>query len=136
MAGLFAFIERYPNAPVLITKYVEVLFNATILLGILYAIFSVWSVITADLNAANEEALAILSAKRSACAKEYVENRCGSDLRVPAMETTCNNWELCMQQDPNGVRRAKVGMETYADIINGFVDGLSLKTVVSTRKYC
>lgn len=130
MAGLFTFIESFPNAPSLLAKYLQLFFNSAIILGCLYAIYSFWTTIQADVNRASEDAAAETLAEMAACAKSYVDNRCAGDSRLPALETVCNNWELCMNRDPNSVKRAKLSAHTFAEILNSFVEPISLKTMV------
>lgn len=131
MAGLFTFIESFPNAPSLLAKYLQLFFNAAIILGCLYAIYSFWTTIQADVNRASEDAAAETLAEMAACAKSYVDNRCAGDSRLPALETVCSNWEMCMNRDPNSVKRAKLSAHTFAEILNSFVEPISLKTMVS-----
>lgn len=131
MAGLFTFIESYPNAPSLLAKYLQLFFNSAILLGCLYAMYSFWTTIQADVDRASEDAAAETLAEMAACAKSYVENRCAGNGRLPALETVCSNWELCMNRDPNSVKRAKLSAHTFAEILNSFVEPISLKTMVS-----
>jgi hypothetical protein len=130
LASLFSFIEQYPNAPALITKYFQTLANAAILTFAFYIIYSVWSTIRADVDRASEDSAADILAEMAACAKNYVDNRCGGHHRLPALETVCNNWELCMNRDPTSIRRAQVSAHTFAQIINSFVEPISLKTMV------
>lgn len=66
----------------------------------------------------------------SQCSKQYVENRCSPELRVPAMERACLTWETCMKRNPSVVGRAKLSAETFAEIINGFIEPISYKTMV------
>ena len=131
MAGLFTFIESFPNAPSLLAKYLQLFFNSAIILGCLYAIYSFWTTIQADVNRASEDAAAETLAEMAACAKSYVDNRCAADSRLPALESVCSNWELCMNRDPNSVKRAKLSAHTFAEILNSFVEPISLKTMVS-----
>jgi len=63
------------------------------------------------------------------CATQYQKNLCSVNL-VPAMAQQCANWELCMNRDPTTVGRAKVGAELIAEVINGFVEPISWKTLV------
>jgi hypothetical protein len=135
IAGLFTFIESFPNAPSLLAKYLQLFFNSAIILGCLYAIYSFWTTIQADVNRASEDAAAETLAEMAACAKSYVENRCAGDSRLPALETVCGNWELCMNRDPNSVKRAKLSAHTFAEILNSFVEPISLKTMVSRQSF-
>jgi len=64
------------------------------------------------------------------CSKEYLENRCAPGTRVPAMEKACLAWEKCMNRDPTVVGRARVSAETFAEIINSFIEPISYKTMV------
>lgn len=46
------------------------------------------------------------------------------------METTCRQLEECMNQDPGSIGRAKVAAETFAQVVNSFVEEISWKTLV------
>ena len=63
------------------------------------------------------------------CSKNYVDNRCSPPDRIPAMEATCITWENCMTRDPKTVGRARVSAETFAEILNSFVEPISYKTM-------
>jgi hypothetical protein len=47
------------------------------------------------------------------------------------MEAACRAWELCMNRDPTVIGRIDVVAETFAGVINSFVDPISWKTMVS-----
>jgi Predicted membrane protein len=63
------------------------------------------------------------------CALQYKNNLCSSK-PIPAMAQQCGNWENCMNRDPTIVGRAKVGAELIAEVVNGFVEPISWKTLV------
>ena len=46
-------------------------------------------------------------------------------------EAPCKAWEACMSRDPTIVGRTNVVAETFAGVINSFVDPISWKTMVS-----
>ncbi|KIW48293.1 hypothetical protein, variant [Exophiala oligosperma] len=129
ITGLFTFIHTYPDAPSIIAKYLQVFFNAAILGGCLYMFWSFYATIRADVDRASEDAMAEVLAEMAACSKNYIENRCGADTRLPALETVCSNWELCMNRDPKAVKRARLSAHTFAEIFNSFVEPISLKTM-------
>jgi len=135
MAGLFTFIHTYPDAPSIIAKYLQVFFNAAILGGCLYMFWSFYATIRADVDRASDDAMAEVLAEMAACSKNYVENRCGADTRLPALESVCNNWELCMNRDPSAVKRARLSAHTFAEIFNSFVEPISLKTMYVMLPY-
>jgi hypothetical protein len=129
IAGLFTFIHTYPDAPSIIAKYLQVFFNAVILGGCLYMFWSFYATIRADVDRASEDAMAEVLAEMAACSRNYIENRCAADTRLPALETVCSNWELCMNRDPKAVKRARLSAHTFAEIFNSFVEPISLKTM-------
>lgn len=65
----------------------------------------------------------------SICATQYKNNLCGTS-PIPALVHQCANWETCTNRDPILVGRAKVGAELIAEVINGFVEAISWKTLV------
>lgn len=64
------------------------------------------------------------------CTSLYLTNHCEPDRRIPHMAQACTGWEHCMNRDPTVVGRAKVGAETFAGVVNSFVDPISWKTMV------
>ena len=100
LAGFFTYIHNHPDLPSIIAKYLQLLFNGAILLGCLYMIWSFYGAIQADVDRASEETMAEVLTEMAQCTKNYVENRCGADTRLPALEIVCSNWELCMNRDP------------------------------------
>lgn len=70
------------------------------------------------------------------CTNLYLTNRCDPSLRVPAMEAACRAWELCMNRDPTVIGRIDVVAETFAGVINSFVDPISWKTMVGPLRLC
>lgn len=65
------------------------------------------------------------------CAKAYVDNRCEPETRIPAMEGKCARWEECMGQEVVVAGKSRVVAETLAEVVNGFVEVISFKTMVS-----
>lgn len=65
------------------------------------------------------------------CAKAYVDNRCEPATRIPAMERKCSGWEECMGREVVVIGKTRVVAETLAEVVNGFVDVISFKTMVS-----
>lgn len=132
ITGLFTFIHTYPDAPTIIAKYLQVFFNAVILFGCLYMFYSFYATIRADVDKASNDAYQEILAEMTACTKNYMDNRCESRHRAPALENVCTNWELCMNRDPNAVKRARLSAHTFAEIFNSFVEPISLKTMLFT----
>lgn len=130
LTSLFTFIHTYPDAPSIIAKYLQVFFNAAILFACLYMFYSFYATIRADVDKASEDAMQDILAEMTACSKNYIDNRCGANNRLPALEQVCANWELCMNRDPNAIKRARLSAHTFAEIFNSFVEPISLKTMM------
>jgi hypothetical protein len=123
-------IESHPNLPNVLSYYAQLTLNTFVIgLGI-FAVWTFWSTIKSDVDKASEEATAIVVAEMAKCARDYVDNGCAKDNRPPALEAVCDNWEHCMNRDPNSVGRAKISAQTYGQIVNGFVEPISWKAFV------
>ncbi|GAW05019.1 nuclear membrane protein [Lentinula edodes] len=48
------------------------------------------------------------------------------------MFPSCGEWELCMNRDPTKIGRARIGAELIAEVVNGFVEPISWKTLTFT----
>ncbi|TVY43750.1 Nucleus export protein [Lachnellula subtilissima] len=105
-------IESRPNLPNLLSFYTQLGFNLFLLGLTVFGIYTFWTAVRADVDNAAGEARAEVMAEIGKCARDYVDNRCGPDMRLPALENVCNAWALCMNRDPNSVGRAKVSAHT------------------------
>lgn len=130
LTGLFTFIHTYPDAPSIIAKYLQVFFNAIILSGCLYVLYSFYATIRADVDRASEDAMGELLLQMTECNRNWVENGCASSKRAPYLDNICSEWSECMNRDPAAVKRARLSAHTFAEIFNSFVEPISLKTMV------
>ena len=65
------------------------------------------------------------------CRKDYIENQCDPSLRRPALEKYCTELEKCFaRRSDNSVHSSHMTAELIAKILNGFVEGLELKTII------
>ncbi|OWB55726.1 hypothetical protein B5S28_g1604 [[Candida] boidinii] len=118
-----------PRVPIVLSLYLQLFFNIVIVSIIGYFIYSFVSTIQADVQNKIDNYAAEVLQEISLCAREYQRNHCDPGNRVPALEKSCMAWETCMKRDPDSVGRAKIGAETFAEIINGFVKPISWKSV-------
>ncbi|KAJ2238385.1 hypothetical protein H4R99_000110 [Coemansia sp. RSA 1722] len=123
-------LQMHRDLPYVISGYLQLGFNVFMVGTVLVIVVNILLTIQRDINAKVQEYAGVVSQEILSCSKQYVDNRCDPDMRVPAMEPYCNAWETCMQQDPKKVGRAKVSAETLAGIVNGFIEPLSFKTMV------
>ncbi|GAA5999066.1 Brr6p [Rhodotorula paludigena] len=64
------------------------------------------------------------------CAKKFMDNGCAAVTRFPALEKSCNEWEECMHREVVVVGKTRVVAETLAEVVNGFVEVISFKTML------
>jgi hypothetical protein len=123
-------IEAHPNLPNILSYYAQLTLNFFLAGLAIYGLWSFWVTIQADVNKASEEATSLVVAEMTKCATNYVENGCAKASRPPALEAVCDNWEHCMNRDPNSVGRAKISAHTFAQIFNSFIEPISYKAMV------
>ncbi|BFZ57241.1 hypothetical protein PYCC9005_004292 [Savitreella phatthalungensis] len=122
-------MEDHRDLPYIASGYLQLGFNLFVLGVVLYFVVVFIQTIQADVNKKVEEYSAEILAEISQCSKEYLENRCSPDQRVPAMQLACQAWERCMERDPGTIGRARVSAETFAEIVNSFIEPISYKTM-------
>ena len=129
ISNVFTLLSSNPDLPAIISRYLQVLFNFALLSFFGYIIYSFYQTIRADVDRAADEAVSEIISEMSQCSKQYLENNCEAPKRAPALENLCSNWELCMNRDPQAVKRARLSAQTFAQIFNSFVEPISLKTM-------
>ena len=129
--GTAKFLYDHPTLPHILSWYLQLALNVFLFTGVMYILWSFWSTIRSDVDKKSAEAVAELVAEMAVCAKQYTDNRCAPDTRVPAMQMVCDNWEKCMNRDITRVGRAKVSAHTFAEIFNSFLEPISYKAMVS-----
>lgn len=128
----YASTGNHMDKPELLLGYAQLIFNASILSAFLYLLFHVVRTVQKDVaEKVRSYEMDILS-EITTCAAAYTANRCGTDLQAPALASACKNWERCSARDPAVVGTARVTAETFAEILNGFVDSVSWKTMFFT----
>lgn len=123
-------INTHRDIPYIASGYLQLFFNVFLVGILLYFVIVFVRTIQRDVDQKVDEYSAEILQEMSICSKEYTENRCSPDHRVPAMEKACTTWERCMNRDPTVVGRAKVSAETFAEIINSFIEPISYKTMI------
>lgn len=64
------------------------------------------------------------------CTKEYEDNRCATSM-IPALVERCLNWRRCMNADPSLVARTRIITRLFSQLLDEFIENLSIKTLVS-----
>ncbi|KAH8752180.1 Di-sulfide bridge nucleocytoplasmic transport domain-containing protein [Hyaloscypha finlandica] len=129
-ASTFNYIESHPNLPNVLSIYAQMAINFFIAGLTVFGIYTFWMTVRADVDKASDDERALVLAETVRCARDYVDNRCGSDQRLPALQIPCESWEHCMNRDPNSIGRARVSAHTFAQIFNSFIEPISYKAMI------
>lgn len=130
IGAILSYIDSHPNLPHTLSFYAQLILNFFFVGCIIWIVYSFWSAIRSDVNIEADRAIADALAEMAVCARDYRENRCEPETRVPAMATLCDNWHACMNRDPKKVGRARVSAHTFATIFNSFIEPISWKAMV------
>ncbi|TAQ84576.1 hypothetical protein B7494_g7105 [Chlorociboria aeruginascens] len=128
-AALLSGIESRPNLPHILSYYAQLMLNFFFAFIIMFGIWTFWLTIRADVDKASEDSIQDVVAEMSKCKKEFLENNC-ANLKSPALQVLCDNWEKCMNRDPMAVARAKISAHTFAEIFNSFIEPISYKAMI------
>ncbi|KAJ6573926.1 Di-sulfide bridge nucleocytoplasmic transport domain-containing protein [Mycena vulgaris] len=118
------------DVPYILLGYLQFFFNLSLILLFLYLVVQfIWTVQRDVEERISEYSMDIVQ-DIAMCALQYKNNLCENPL--PAMAHQCAIWATCMSRDPTIVGRAKVGAEMIAEVVNGFVEPISWKTLAFT----
>ncbi|KAF3901922.1 hypothetical protein ABW21_db0206391 [Orbilia brochopaga] len=122
--------ETHRDVPQILSQYLQLLVNilGATLAG--YLVYSVVMTIQRDVHKKEQEYIMEAQLQVENCQREWLTNRCSPEHRVPAMEQACLAWRMCADSDPYSLGRSKISAETFAEIINGFVEPISYKSMV------
>jgi hypothetical protein len=119
------------DMPHILLGYLQFFFNLSLILLFLYLVMQFIVTVQRDVEQRISEYSMDIVQEISMCSLQYTSNLCASN-PIPAMAHQCGIWETCMNRDPTIVGRAKVGAELIAEVVNGFVEPISWKTLVFT----
>ncbi|KAF6765928.1 nuclear membrane protein [Ephemerocybe angulata] len=124
---------RTPSeTPYLLLGYLQFFFNLSLILLFLYLVVQFILTVQRDVEKRISEYSQDIVQDIAVCASQYKSNYCNTQYIGTAMMQQCANWETCMNRDPTTIGRAKVSAELIAEVINGFVEPISWKTLLFT----
>ncbi|KAK2462103.1 hypothetical protein APHAL10511_006566 [Amanita phalloides] len=118
-----------PDMPYVLLGYLQFFFNLSLILLFLYLVVQFILTVQRDVEQRISEYSMEIVQEITMCALQHRNNLCTVN-PIPAMIQQCSNWETCMNRDPTVVGRAKVGAELIAEVVNGFVEPISWKTLI------
>ncbi|CAK7270128.1 hypothetical protein SEPCBS119000_003929 [Sporothrix epigloea] len=128
ISSFFSTIHDHPNVPLILSWWLQLGMNVFYMAVVMWFVWGGISMMRADISHAADAARSRLLAQMNDCAHEYTKNRCAPiSERLPALNVMCNEWEVCMNQDPASVMKLQVSAKNVAEIINEFVGVMSFK---------
>jgi len=119
------------ETPYVLLGYLQFFFNLCLISVFLYLLVQFILTVQRDVEQRISEYSMDMVQEIALCAMQYKNNLCATN-PIPAMAQQCGSWEICMQRDPTVIGRAKVGAELIAEVVNGFVEPISWKTLAFT----
>ena len=119
------------TVPMVILTWIQFAFNLLVMACIFYGGYKTICILVADLDKHIEKQSHIMLADIIQCSREYVKNRCALPDTLPAMESICNKWKMCMEQDVNHIMKSRETAVILAEILNNFFGSLSDRTIYS-----
>jgi len=117
------------DTPYVLLGYLQFFFNLALVLVFLYLLVQFILTVQRDVEHRISEYSMDIVQEIGVCAAQYKNNYCQTN-QIPAMTHQCAAWETCMNRDPTTVGRARIGAELIAEVVNGFVEPISWKTLV------
>ncbi|KAI9566988.1 Di-sulfide bridge nucleocytoplasmic transport domain-containing protein [Boletus coccyginus] len=117
------------DTPYVLLGYLQFFFNLVLVLVFLYLLVQFILTVQRDVEHRISEHSMDIVQEIGVCAAQYKNNYCETN-QIPAMTHQCAAWETCMNRDPTTVGRARIGAELIAEVVNGFVEPISWKTLV------
>jgi len=119
------------DLPYVLLGYLQFFFNLSLILVFLYLLVQFILTVQRDVEQRISEYSMEIVQEIAQCALQHKSNLCATS-PIPAMAHQCSAWETCMNRDPSKVGRARVGAELIAEVVNGFVEPISWKTLIFT----
>ncbi|KAI0192771.1 hypothetical protein F4808DRAFT_442713 [Astrocystis sublimbata] len=128
--SFLATIQRHPYAPSILGYWLQFLFSVTTVFGTIWIGWSILSGLRADFTSSRSSVRQAVVAEIATCHTQYRDNQCyPKERRLPALNKLCEDWEACMDRDPNNMQNMQLGAKNIVEIINEIVDTMSYKTL-------
>jgi len=114
--------------PYLLSGYLQFSFNLCLILVFLYLLVHFILTVQRDVEQKVSEYSMEIVQEITNCALMFKTNHCPGNI-VPHMVQPCSEWEMCMNRDPTKVGRTRIGAELIAEVLNGFVEPITWKTL-------
>ncbi|KAK8074346.1 hypothetical protein PG994_005245 [Apiospora phragmitis] len=130
-AGFLATISKHPSAPQILGYWLTLAFNASILGFALYILLNIYSAFRHEMSLISLTERTSVNDEIAKCIANYDENRCSpKEQRVPAINQMCEEWWVCMNQNPERDYNVRFGARNLVEIANTIFESMHWKTMV------
>ncbi|KAH6697356.1 Di-sulfide bridge nucleocytoplasmic transport domain-containing protein [Plectosphaerella plurivora] len=129
LASTFDLINRHPNLPDNLKKWVSFLVNVSVVSALGYWAWAIVSTVRGDIMTANSAARRELVARAAACQTQYDINNCQGNDR-PALQTMCDEWDECRYLDPESIMVVRNTAKEVAGVFNTFATTMEYRSYI------
>ncbi|KAH9386387.1 uncharacterized protein NEMAJ01_1283 [Nematocida major] len=122
--------ERLLKTNLVLQAYLNLLFNGLVMGIIIMLLIKGIVLVKNDIGVRMDSHIIDQKIRLSECRRQYVVNRCAPGERVPAMESQCQEWEKCMNQDPIRQELGKIILRMASESAEELMSALSVRTIV------
>ncbi|KAK8103278.1 hypothetical protein PG984_016424 [Apiospora sp. TS-2023a] len=106
-------------------------FNAAILGFVAWIVYNIISAFRIEMGIVSLDAKSDILDTISKCQQKYIDNRCHPrEQRLPALSAMCDEWEVCMNQNPDTDFKVRHGAKNLVEIANTIFESMHWKTMV------
>ncbi|KAI1212087.1 Di-sulfide bridge nucleocytoplasmic transport domain-containing protein [Annulohypoxylon truncatum] len=128
--SFLATVQRHPYAPSILGYWVTFAFNLFCVSGACWIGWAIISGLREDFSTERQSARADILANIDKCRADYIANKCHPlEKRLPGLHQICEDWQACMNQNPDYVKQVSNSAKEMAKILNDIVETMSYKTI-------
>ncbi|KAI1422746.1 hypothetical protein F5Y12DRAFT_761583 [Xylaria sp. FL1777] len=128
--GFLATIQRHPYAPSILGYWLGFGFNVVCMTGTVWMGWAIIAGLREDFATARAAVRSEIYDEIEKCRTSFINNKCAPIAqRLPAMFQLCEQWDACINQNPDHLKKIQLGAKNIVEIINEIVDSMSYKTI-------
>ncbi|KAI0400897.1 hypothetical protein F4802DRAFT_462460 [Xylaria palmicola] len=128
--GFLATLQRHPYAPSILGYWLNFGFSLVCVTGTVWIGWAIIAGLREDFAAARSAVRDDILDEMVKCRSDYIDNKCSPvEQRLPAMFQLCEQWSVCMNKNPDHLKKIQLGAKNIVEIINEIVDTMSYKTI-------
>ncbi|KAK8070387.1 hypothetical protein PG997_010590 [Apiospora hydei] len=120
-----------PQAPQILGYWLTLAFNASVLGFALWILFNIYGAFRHEMSLISQDQTTSITDEIVACQRNFDQNRCfPRESRLPALAALCDEWEICMHQNPVKNYSVRFGARNMVEIANTIFESMHWKTMV------